>query len=183
MSLTHRRDNRTVEKFKSDISAHTKKEKVAAESLRIDLEIRNNSPVEIIDYGVDNSGSLITGNVHARPDYIFKLQQSELPIEIKVHSEKWDFITFKNSNLNTYKKHNGQIAVIRENYYMLFKTGAIDFIIDNVKAKIYPGFSPNDVAHRLYCDDIESLISVNLLIKYEWLEKAKDYLDKGKIFR
>lgn len=184
MSLHHRKDNRTTAQFKKDIAAHTKKEKVAAEAIRLDMQLRVGVPVEYSDFGVDNSGELITGKVHANPDYLFKVGADDAkPIEIKVHSERWDFLTFKTSNLLNYRKHNGSIAVARETYYYMFNPQAIDYILGTVEAKIYHGFSPNDPAHRVHQDTIDELIGFGFLEKHLWKDTAKEYLDKGKIFR
>ena len=184
MSLHHRKDNRTTAQFKKDIAAHTKKEKVAAEAIRLDMEHRLGVPVNYTDFGVDNSGELITGKVHANPDYLFKVGASEAtPIEIKVHSERWDFLTFKTSNLLNYRKHNGSIAVARENYYYIFSPKAIDYILGTVEAKIYHGFSPNDPAHRVHEDTLLELIGFGFLEQFFWKKDAKEHLDNGKIFR
>lgn len=184
MSLHHRKDNRTTAQFKKDIAAHTKKEKVAAEAIRLDMQLRFGVSVEYTDFGVDNSGELITGKVHANPDYLFKVGAEDArAIEIKVHSERWDFLTFKTSNLLNYRKHNGSIAVARENYYYVFSPKAIDYILGTVEAKIYHGFSPNDPAHRVHQDTIDELTSLGLLEQFDWKPMAKEHLDKGKIFR
>lgn len=184
MSLHHRKDNRTISQFKEAIAAHTKKERIAAEALRLDMELRFGLSVAYTDFGVDNSGELIEGKVHANPDYLFKVGANDATaIEIKVHSERWDFLTFKTSNLLNYRKHNGSIAVARETYYYMFNPQAIDYILGTIEAKIYHGFSPNDPAHRVHQDTLDELVGFGFLGQFEWEAAAKEYLDKGKIFR
>jgi hypothetical protein len=178
MSLDYRKDGRTVEEFQKDIEDFTEREMYWGFILRCDLTEKGR-PCLIEDFGVDNSGNLIEGRLpNYNADKLFKfLDGTEQPIEIKTIPETTkDFFTFKAFSLKSCIKQKAFILVPRSWTYYLISPKGCENICQNYPSKIYPRFSENDPAIRIYLNDIQELIQQRMISKHTWTEKAKNLI-------
>jgi hypothetical protein len=174
-------DNRTLDEFKRDIKNHTEKEKIAAQILKVDIEKRGKKVI-LENNGMDNSGKLIIDSkkVNANPDYKFIIDGKETLIEIKVHSEKYSFFTFKECDIKTYIKKDACIAIVRETGRYIMSVDALKYIIENYKKCSYHGFAAGKPSYRIYANDMSDFEKKKLVAKKDWTPEAKKLIDENK---
>lgn len=155
-SLTHRRDNRTVEEFEKQINHFESNEITAFDILVEDLMIRNKNPIVTHGLWGNKDGGVITEYKGDKlSDFYLEFKNGKVKmIEIKVHSEKWNVFTIKSKPLDGYIKENATVAVIQETGYVLLNPTFLQDLKDGVfgGSSIYSGFSPNDPAFRLHAN-------------------------------
>jgi hypothetical protein len=175
MSVNFRRDGRSVEVFQKDIEDYTEREMYWGTILRYDF-IEKGKPCVVKENGVDNSGRLIEGrlpnhNVDKHFEYSDGTSEN---IEIKTIPEYVKkFFTFKVFSLNSCVQQNASIIVPRSWAYYKIPTETCEHFYNDYPHKIYPRFSENYLAVRVYMDKIEELISKEKIIQCEWTSKAK----------
>lgn len=186
-SLDIRRDNRSIEVFSDNIKDFTQREYYWGIALRIDLCERG-AVCEVEEHGVDNDGNLILNRLpNYNVDKIFKFKDGrQINIEIKTIPEYVrNFFTFKVSSLKSCLEQNAHVLVPKkDNYYLILNKG-INEILNNYPHKIYwnfktnKGFSPNNLAVRIFSEDIEKFIKEKNIAKREWKIKAKRFIQKN----
>lgn len=175
-SLEYRKDNRTFSQFEEDIKRDTYRENIAMNILIAHLKEKNpNTEICFLDFGMDNSGEIVSdrSRVSAKPDFKLFVNNKKTNIEVKVHSDRYRCMTFKKSNIDTYIKYKASIAVFTESRCYIFSLKALKFIQNNFAAKSYKGFAAGKTAYRLYLPDITALHVAGLVNIIEWGEKAK----------
>lgn len=175
-SIEYRKDNRTFSQFEEDIKRDTYRENIAMNILVAHLKEKNpNTEISFLDFGMDNSGNIVSDKkrVNARPDFKLFVNGKKNNIEIKVHSDRYKCMTFKKSNINTYIKYKASMAVFTESRCYIFSLKALKFIQNNFPAKNYKNFAAGKRAHRLYLSDVTALHVAGLVTIIEWGEKAK----------
>lgn len=180
-SLEYRQDHRTTQKFQEDIKKYTKNESVAAKLVCLNIKSLGNS-VSYTNNGMNNSGKLITNhkNVNAEADFLFTINSRKYLYEIKVHPEKFSYMTLKHSNLITYLKTKARILIVRESGYYIFRPKAIEWILQEIPEKTYYKFAGNKPSHRLYKDNVDSLLQTRGLTYVKWHKKVLPELEKSK---
>ena len=91
-SIDRRRDIRTLPEFIADIANYTANEQVGIRI--IDRHITDRGVhFSFQDFGMDNKGGLITDakKVNANPDFLCKIGTKTVPVEVKVHPDKFTF--------------------------------------------------------------------------------------------
>lgn len=184
-NLEIRKDGRTFEEFQKNIKWGTDREKIAAALLKKDMTDKGHV-VQVYDYGMDNTGEIITkaSKVNANPDYEFVIDNKKNLIEIKVHSEKYDFMTFKEVDLKTYLKKNSIIAIVRENYWYRILPDCIDYLLKNYKPRIYHNFSHGRPSIRMEKYDIVKFENMkdchgrSYIKKIFWSDETKEMVNK-----
>jgi len=153
-SLNHRMDDRTISEFAEDIKKFTKNEQIAAEFIKKQLLSKGRKFVNVENYGVDNSGGLVLDKVKAYPDFKFTTDKGETLIEIKCHTNRFKFMTFKVCDIKRYISLNSVVCVVLEDGFYAFGKNSMDFMLKNFEHKIYKGFSPNDLSVRINISDL-----------------------------
>lgn len=175
-SIEYRKDNRTFSQFEEDIKRDTYRENIAMSILVAHLKEKNpNTEINFLDFGMDNSGKVVSdkNKVNAKPDFKLFVDGKKNNIEVKVHSDRYKCMTFKKSNINTYIKYKASIAVFTESRCYIFSQKSLHFIQKNFPAKSYKGFAAGKPAHRLHFCDISVLHIAGLVTIIEWGEKAQ----------
>ena len=154
MSLLTRMDNRTPEQFAEQLREGHQTEDLLGEAFRLQLELINKVPVAIENVGVDNTGTVIDGNLPFNDvDKNFIWGDHSLRVEIKTAPTYLnDFFTFKVSSLRTCIQKNSVILLFPKAtphlYYLIWPSKATSLLVD-FQPRIYKGFSPNDPAIRI----------------------------------
>lgn len=170
-SLNKRMDNRDKETFAHNIKDYTKREGIWAGALEIQWG------VSYTDNGVDNTGELIEGPLaHHNTDFIFNKQE----IEIKTIPEWCPFFTFKVFSLENCKKKGALIVVPKSTHYFTFLPHSIERMLIEIPKTIYRGFSPNDLALRVYEKVAKRYIDNGWIKKEDWGAEALKYINKHK---
>lgn len=178
-SLDFRKDNRTTETFKQNISDFTEREQLYGEALRLDIEERLQRNVEIRAYGVDNSGNLIDHTLqNHNVDMCFLIDGKEWFFEIKTAPEHLDsFYTFKVFSLRQALQQKAVVALTKMDYYYIFGAGALTWMLDNLPHAIYPRFSPNDTAVRIFAHQVNDLYHAKHIMFRKWNPQAKNFIE------
>lgn len=179
MSYKFRKDNRSDEQFAEDIRRAHLIEHVWAMALQADFGDRG-QPCEIECNGVDCDGTVIDGVIgHHAADWKFVFDGGDLLIEVKTIPE-WckDFCTFKLSSLKACAKEGAYIIVPRRESYCLYSPEACERLI-KFPARIYRGFSPNDLAVRFYSSTTAELIGDGLVDCKSWQASARRLVDRN----
>lgn len=121
MNLKYRKDNRTLEQFKKDIDNRTKKEKFLVELFRKECEFRNHK-IDIVDFGVDNSGKLVKV-ASCSPDYLISVDGVGRLYDVKC-SPVSTRCTFKQHSLKKYVEYNA-------NLLLFYGVGRLDTSLKN----------------------------------------------------
>jgi hypothetical protein len=177
-SLKKRRDKRSEETFAHNIEDFTEREFYWGIALRFDF-LEKGQKCSIEEHGVDNTGKLIEGRLpNHNVDKIFYFEDREnLLIEIKTIPEYVkNFFTFKSYALKCCRDQKAWILVPRSEKYYLFPPKTCGYIFEKYKHQIYPKFSANDPAVRLYTSEIIKLIENKKIIEKEWAPKVKSYI-------
>jgi hypothetical protein len=179
MSLDKRRDNRSKAEFKKDMINAAQKEAKWMEILCGQLK-RNKREFTLRDTGVDNTGKLIDGVLPKNtPDfYLENNNGGGQYIEVKTAPEFCDgkFYTFKVSSLKMCIAHNSWIFLPRRPFFYLIQCGGMEKLLE-YSPKIYPGFSPNDPAIRIYHKNFISLLNNGLVTKHNWDKISRQLID------
>ena len=181
-SLNFRKDIRSTETFKQNIADYTEREMIYGEALKIEIASRGKCQVTVEDYGVDNSGELLTQSLsNHNLDKKYFINGELKYIEIKTAPEYLEnFYTFKIFSIKEVLKQNGIIALVKFNYYYLFGKNALSWMLSNLEHKIYRAFSPNDISIRVNKFHLEELIKQKWVIHKNWHCQSKLFLDKNK---
>lgn len=181
-SLCFRKDNRSEEVFASNIYDYTERESIYGECLRIEFENRMKTKAILSENGIDNSGNLIEKNLNNHNvDKKYIINGKEELIEIKTAPEFLNnFYSFKVFSIKKACEQNAKVALTKCKEYFIFGKRSLEWMLENLPHKIYSGFSPNDIAVRIYKDQLDDLINKKLIIHKEWCEEANNYIDKYK---
>jgi len=181
-SLCFRKDNRSEEVFASNIYDYTQRESIYGECLRIEFENRMKVKVILSENGIDNLGNLIENNLNNHNvDKKYIIGNEEELVEIKTAPEFLDsFYSFKVFSINQAYKQNAKIALTKCKEYFIFGKGSMEWMLENLPHKIYSGFSPNDIAVRIYKDQLNYLINKKLVIHKYWCEDSMKNIEKYK---
>ena len=77
-------------------------------------------------------------------------------------------------------EQNAKVALTKCKEYFIFGKGSLEWMLENLPHKIYSGFSPNDIAVRIYKDQINDLINKKLVIHKEWCEDSMKNIERYK---
>jgi len=180
MSLDKRRDNRTRAEFKNDMIKAAQKEAKWMEILCGQLK-RNKREFILKDTGVDNTGKLIEGTLSKNtPDfYLENNNRGGQYIEVKTAPEFCDgkFFTFKVSSLKMCISHGSWIFLPRRPHFYLIQCPAMEKMLE-YSPRIYPGFSPNDPAIRIYHKNFSSLLNDRLITQHNWDGVSRKIIDR-----
>ena len=181
-SLCFRKDNRSEEVFASNIHDYTQRESIYGECLRIEFENRMKVKVMLNENGIDNLGNLIENNLNNHNvDKKYLIDGKEELIEIKTAPEFLNnFYSFKVFSIKKVCEQNAKVALTKCKEYFIFGKGSLEWMLENLPHKIYSGFSPNDIAVRIYKDQINDLINKKLVIHKEWCEDSMKNIEKHK---
>jgi len=181
-SLCFRKDNRSEEVFASNIHDYTQRESIYGECLRIEFENRMKVKVMLNENGIDNSGNLIENNLNNHNvDKKYLIDGKEELIEIKTAPEFLNnFYSFKVFSIKKACEQNAKVALTKCKEYFIFGKGSLEWMLENLPHKIYSGFSPNDIAVRIYKDQINDLINKKLVIHKEWCEDSMKNIERYK---
>lgn len=156
-------------------------ERLLGDALRIDFNERGMHCVQQ-DYGVDNSGSVIQGNLdNFNPDKIFHFDKlKSQKIEIKSLPEYCrKFFTFKVSSLKGCILHKANILVARRKDYFLLLPEAHKWMLDNLEARTdYKGWG-GKLCVRIMMDKVHDLIDDGMALQKEWTPSAADYVSQN----
>jgi|GEM_PF-3629171 hypothetical protein len=181
-SLDFRKDTRSTETFIQNISDFTQREQIYGEALRRDIAERLNVDVGLRSHGVDNTGGFISdalGNHNV--DMCFLIKGKEKYFEIKTAPEYLDsFYTFKVFSLRQAIEQKAGVALTKLNYYYIFGASALEWMLENLKHSIYPRFSPNDTAVRIYASQVNDLYNSKMLMFRNWTPKAKHFIEQHR---
>jgi hypothetical protein len=180
-SLKKRRDKRSEETFAHNIEDFTEREFYWGMALRYDL-LERGYKCSIKEHGVDNTGKLIEGRLpnHNVDKIIYFEDRKSLLIEVKTIPE-WanKFFTFKSYSVKCCIDQIAWILVPRSQKYYLFSPKTCKEVFKKYKHQIYPAFSPNDLAIRLYTSEIRKLIDCEKVVEKEWTPKVKAYIQSN----
>jgi hypothetical protein len=181
MSLSSRMDKRSKKEFQNQISRDTLKQKIYAEAFRAFLVGKFKTDCTIIDYGVDNTGDIINGNLlNNNVDNIFIWQDKETKIEIKTMPEYLkNFMTFKVCSLKSCIEQKAYILVAKRFKFYLLSPILCKYLKDNYTHKIYEQFSPNDKAVRIFNEDIKKFCLKKILTEKKWPESSRAIIEKN----
>ena len=181
-SLCFRKDNRSEEVFASNIHDYTQRESIYGECLRIEFENRMKVKVILNENGIDNLGNLIENNLNNHNvDKKYLIDGKEELIEIKTAPEFLNnFYSFKVFSIKKVCEQNAKVALTKCKEYFIFGKGSLEWMLENLPHKIYSGFSPNDIAVRIYKDQINDLINKKLVIHKEWCEDSMKNIERYK---
>jgi hypothetical protein len=179
MSYVTRKDNRTDEQFALDIALDTAKQRVWAEILQNYFQEKTNKVCEKIEYGVDNDGNVVHGNLeNDNVDNIFVFGDNQRKIEIKTIPEFVEnFMTFKASSLRSCFRQNAYIVVPKRFVFYTYSTSICEELHRKYPHKIYDRFSPNDPAVRIYKSDIEKFMVKKEIMVKEWTQSCKELIE------
>lgn len=183
MSLDKRKDIRTVEIFEHNVEDFTEREMLWGIALRYDFTERGNS-CSIEECGVDNSGRLIKGRLpNYNVDKIFRfLDGKEVQIEIKTIQEYVKgFFTFKAHALRNCFEKNAFLIVPRSQNYYIFTPKTCKFLYKEYTHKVYENFVKNELAVRVYSNQIERFTKEGKITKRDWTNKAKSFIKQHYI--
>lgn len=177
MSLKHRKDIRSLEVFKNNILDFTKREKIWIQIYATHLSEKHT--VSIRDYGVDNSGKLITGKLrNSNPDYILTVDGVEQIIEVKTIPEHSPTYTIKTGAISSCIKHGASILIPKKEIFYLINIEGLCYLYDGYEHKKYYNFSPNDFAVRFLQDGMNSLIHSGCATTARWNAEASVLVEK-----
>jgi hypothetical protein len=165
MSLTSRRDNRSLEEFAKQILAGHKLEDKIARAYEVQMG------VETENTGVGPDGAVLKSLAHHNVDRVIK-GGNALEIKTAPHT---GFFTFKVTSLYSciQQKADMLIYVKGSDYYYIITLDKIEKLIQ-LPNEIYPAFSPNDMAVRIQNAQFPEYTNV-----YKWGPAAQAIL-KGK---
>lgn len=154
MSYDSRRDNRTAAEFERDIRVGHLKEKIWANILVADYKSKTGKDVTYTDTGVDNNGDVIiensTGRDFSVPDFCFDFGDHKRTKEIKTAPEYLKkYYTFKTCSIKKAVELQSDVVLCRLEYYDTFDPTACQWMLDNLKSRIYRNLSPNDLSIRI----------------------------------
>lgn len=185
MSLKSRMDNRTFEKFSDHISLDTAKQNVWANIYKNFLENLTGCICEKIDNGVDNSGCVLHGNLeNNNVDYIFVFthngQNKKQKVEIKTIPEYCkNFMTFKVCSLKACVEQNAYMLVPMKEKFYLYLPNCCRLLLENYPHKIYEKFSSNDLAIRIFKDQINFLVKQKQILVKSWDISSKGIIKEN----
>lgn len=172
-SVDKRRDDRTIAVFSNNIEDYSRREMLWGLVLRKDFCERGQE-CDIEEHGVDNAGKLITTRLpNYNVDKIFVFQKGgRAHIEIKTCPDGLDkFFTFKVTSLMQCVNESAYILVPQSQAYYLVKPETSEYLL-TFEHKIYPRFSPNDPAVRIYKNEIIDLVDFGGIVKKKWMPEA-----------
>jgi hypothetical protein len=178
-------DKRSKKVFQHNIKDFSNREQYWMKIYVAELEAQGKK-VRVFDYGVDNSGKLITGTLkNHNADNILIIDNKEYKIEIKTIPETSPYFTFKTFLLTQYLKQEAYILVPRKTLYYLISPQAIKQMLLDLESKIHYGFSPNDPSVRCYPKQMNEYVNNGDIVKKEWGDKAKKLINKhaGILFK
>ena len=179
MSYKYRKDNRTDEQFKKDILDHSVAEKESSKIIKSYFEEVLDMRVLIEDNGIDNSGEIIKKKkISSTADYLFVFANGQKRLlEIKNHSEKYDFLTLKKNQLEKYIKEDATVVIFRENYMLLIPSDTLQIIKETYTPKIYGCYGGKE-GYRLFAGDINDFISSGKIENHVFSETIRDMVVK-----
>lgn len=193
MSLSSRMDVRTTGQFAVDVSQFTTIEQYWGVALLYDFRARTGS-CDVIDYGVDNTGQVIYGNLkncNADKKYVFP-DDSSIRIEICSHSRveytpDLAFATFKVDKLERLaaRRHVDAIVMpILDSYYMFDDIGAA-YMLDSIEPTCDRdawGYKPVIRIQRKNWRDngasIEYMLQSGMLERHCWCPQAHEFISQ-----
>ena len=180
MSLRFRMDVRTTQDYETDLRQYTEIERHVGIALREDFNERGMSCV-LGEYGVDNSGDVIEGNLkNFNPDKIFYFKdRPPEKIEIKSLPEYCSmYFTFKVSSLKGSLYHEAKIVVPRRKDYFILGTKSFEWMLENLEARTdYRGWGGKRCV-RIRMGAVLSLVREGSIINVRWKQRAADYIEK-----
>ena len=132
-------------------------------------------------FGVDNSGAVITEADcdFKKPDYLFHFPNAESLVEISSIPEwckhKCTFKTSKVRTVATSLEYTTWLLVPMLNEFLLFSQQACQWMMDNLRSKIYETFCPNKNAVQIGWSDIGDLY------RYKTVSPFAEDKDKEKL--
>ena len=181
MSYATRKDIRTDEEFADDIALDTAKQRCWAVILQKYFSERTGKVCEKIEYGVDNDGNVVHGNLkNNNVDNIFVFGDDQRKVEIKTIPE-WcnDFMTFKASSLRSCVQQEAYIIVPKRLVFYTYSTKMCDHLYKKYHHQIYRGFSPNDPAIRIYEKDIKIFMKKSGILVKEWTQECRELVEEN----
>jgi hypothetical protein len=177
-SLDHRRDNRSVNQFSKNIADFTQREYLWGIALRKDF-CQRGKICTMLEHGVDNLGNLIKGRLpNYNVDKIYKfIDGHKMHIEIKTVPDTCPFWTIKTSSLLACKREKAFMLIPKSQFFWLFPWETCDYFYKNFDHRIYPRFSPNDLAVRIF--QLESLEKNKIIYRFQWLSQAREFIMKN----
>jgi len=169
--------------FASNIYDYTERESIYGECLRIEFENRMKTKIVLSENGIDNSGNLIENNLkNHNVDKKYIINGKEELIEIKTAPEFLNnFYSFKVFSIKKACEQNAKVALTKCKEYFIFGKISLEWMLENLPHKIYSGFSPNDIAVRIYKNQINDLINKKLVIHKEWCEDSMKNIERYKV--
>tara|TARA_Y100000034_G_C6881191_1_gene403820 strand:- start:636 stop:1250 length:615 start_codon:yes stop_codon:yes gene_type:complete len=179
----NRRDIRSSEEAQEDIKVFTNAESCACE-IFADFLRRKGHEISVVDNGADNSGEWIENadDVNTDADYVFHIDGEQDPLDMKVHSENFPFMSFKRHQVASYIRQEASLILFRENIYVKFPTEALAYMANHYKAFPFAKWG-GKMTYRFYdkskWDMPEEAGLLNDLIEnagveiHEWDEPAK----------
>jgi len=171
-SLTHRMDNRSKEIFSENIKDFTGREQDWIRIYAADLSSRGES-VEICNYGVDNTGGLIAGNLcNNNADNLIIINGKTYKVDIKTIPEWSTTFTFKTFLLQDYINQGACILVPRMNLYYVMSPTSMRDMLKSFEHMIYRSFSPNDKAIRFGQAEMDQYVFKGHVRTRSWTPEA-----------
>ena len=181
--LTHAKDDRSEAEFETCMFKSDRKEEIWADIICNEMIFKSGKKITYENYGCGHDGKVImkAEDVNSKPDKKFFIDGQELLIEIKAYDKSngnpREMVTIKLHSLKSCIKYNACIIVPSLHSWALFPPASLEYIIEKGKPKIYNGFSPNDLAIRLYAMEISIMLADKIMKIYDW----EDWESKNKI--
>ena len=179
-SLDHRRDRRSIDVFKKNIFEFTQKEQVWGIALRKDF-CQRGKICSVEEHGVDNNGNIIEDRLpnHNVDKFYSFSNGNKKYIEIKTIPETCIYWTIKTSALEACIEQKAFILIPKSKFYWIFGWKTSLYFYKNFKHQIFPNFSPNDLAVRIYKPNIEQLENNKKIYKYDWLSDSIKFIKQN----
>jgi hypothetical protein len=183
--LTHVRDNRSEEELEEYWPETDQREEIWADIICDEMRFKTHKNVTYENYGCGHDGKMIRNaeDVNSKPDKKFIIDGKEILIEIKAYDRsngnQREMMTIKTHSLKECVKYNAFIVVPSVSAWVIFTPTGIEYLLGYGVSKIYPGFSPNDLAIRMYSMDVSVMLDSKAISIHDWSLDSKNKIEKN----
>lgn len=181
--LTHALDDRSEEEWEEYMPEADQREEIWANIICNEMCFQSHKKITYENYGCGHDGKIIRNaeDVNSKPDKKFIIDGKEVLIEIKAYDRsngnQREMMTIKTHSLKECVKYNAFIIVPSVTAWVMFPPASLEYILGYGKSQIYRGFSPNDLAIRMYSMDVSVMLEAKAISIRNW----EDWESKNKI--
>jgi hypothetical protein len=155
-SLKRRIDIRTESKFQEDIEKYNEREKDRMKNVVFPYFHKMGKMDSYEELG-NKRNDVVTSEEDlkevSKPDFKCFLEGKEFFVEMKVHSDRWNFFTLKHSDLKKISENNYFIFIVTETKVIRINKSGAEAIHKFVVPQEYRGFKPGAKSYRIYYND------------------------------